>query len=420
MADDIHVAVVAPSGDHKSYRLRYVDPGPPRKQYWRNTKTTDERKARDLAAAWKLELKTGHVPAKAITGWDEFRTRYTEEYLASLAEKSRKAYATTMNHIERLMHPRKVSDLTTQALSRFAAQLRAEKKSEASIKSYLGTVQALLSWAKKMRLIAVVPELPAIKRAESGKEMKGRPISEAEFAKYLAAVESVVGAESASSWKHWLEGLWWSGLRLRESLILSWDNKSSLRLDYSGSRPMLAIPARLEKGKRNRLLPLAWEFCDFLARTPKEERSGLVFRLGPVACPVAKGGRTRNVDGQIDPDWVDRIACRVGKMSGVVVDDNGDGRLKYASPHDLRRAFGTRWALRVKPPVLMQMMRHSDIKTTMKYYVSLDHDDIAEAIWATRPTGCKGVDCSVSPKNGTQTTGTQENQKAAKRSGKKS
>ena len=39
----------------------------------------------------------------------------------------------------------------------------------------------------------------------------------------LAAVPGVVGAKAAASWKFWLEGLWWSGLRLTESLDLWWD-----------------------------------------------------------------------------------------------------------------------------------------------------------------------------------------------------
>jgi hypothetical protein len=39
----------------------------------------------------------------------------------------------------------------------------------------------------------------------------------------------------------------------------------------------------------------------------------------------------------------------------------------------------------VKPPVLKQMMRHTDISTTMKFYVELDTADIAAEIWASVP-----------------------------------
>ncbi len=55
---------------------------------------------------------------------------------------------------------------------------------------------------------------------------------------------------------------------------------------------------------------------------------------------------------------------------------------KYASAHDLRRSFGTRWAPRVKPATLQLLMRHKSIETTMKYYVCQDSDDVADELWA--------------------------------------
>jgi hypothetical protein len=88
------------------------------------------------------------------------------------------------------------------------------------------------------------------------------------------------------------------------------------------------------------------------------------------------------------------------RNSGVVV-NKADG--KYASAHDLCRAFGTRWAKRVMLAVLRRLMRHSSIQTTMAYYVDLDSADVADQLWAsygntpatgntvgnTRPDGAK-------------------------------
>jgi integrase len=56
---------------------------------------------------------------------------------------------------------------------------------------------------------------------------------------------------------------------------------------------------------------------------------------------------------------------------------------KFASAHDLRRSFGTRWAARVKPATLQLLMRHKSIETTMKYYVCQDSDDVADELWAS-------------------------------------
>jgi integrase len=62
--------------------------------------------------------------------------------------------------------------------------------------------------------------------------------------------------------------------------------------------------------------------------------------------------------------------------------DADDGmKRKYASAHDLRRAFGLRWSARVMPAVLQQLMRQESIETTMRYYVGRDADAVADVLW---------------------------------------
>jgi integrase len=61
-----------------------------------------------------------------------------------------------------------------------------------------------------------------------------------------------------------------------------------------------------------------------------------------------------------------RLVSEIGQKARVVV-DKASG--KFASAHDLRRSFGTRWAKLLMPAVLRQWMRHADIATTMAYYV---------------------------------------------------
>ena len=73
-----------------------------------------------------------------------------------------------------------------------------------------------------------------------------------------------------------------------------------------------------------------------------------------------------------------KLLVEVGKKAGVVVNPKTK---KCASAHDLRRAFGQRWATRVMPQILMQLMRHSDITTTMKYYVGSEAETTADVLW---------------------------------------
>jgi len=59
------------------------------------------------------------------------------------------------------------------------------------------------------------------------------------------------------------------------------------------------------------------------------------------------------------------------------------GSGKFASCHDFRRSFGTRWARRIMPAELKLLKRHSSIETAMKYYVGIEADDIAAGLWAS-------------------------------------
>ena len=76
-----------------------------------------------------------------------------------------------------------------------------------------------------------------------------------------------------------LNGLWLSGLRLDESIQLSWEIDDSFTIDLSGRHPRFRIYAEAEKGRQDRLLPMTPDFAEFVLRTPVGERSGPVFKL---------------------------------------------------------------------------------------------------------------------------------------------
>lgn len=212
----------------------------------------------------------------------------------------------------------------------------------------------------------------ALKRAKTYKKPKGRAPTDEEFKSMLAAIPGLVGKEYAASWKYFLEGLWWSGLRLAEALQLSWDRDEKLRIDFQGDKPVLRIPAELKKGHQDRLLPIAPEFAEQLLKTPERQRSGWVFN------PTVSGIRTE----RMRLDSVSRTISEIGKAADVVVHvDARTKRVKHASAHDLQRAFGDRWDLRVMPPILMQLMRHESIDTTMRFYVGRSVNATTEVFW---------------------------------------
>jgi hypothetical protein len=99
---------------------------------------------------------------------------------------------------------------------------------------------------------------------------------------------------------------------------------------------------------------------DFILATPEEKRRGLVFGITT--------SRSR----------VGRYISAIGKKANVVVDKQAK---RFATAHGLRRAFGTRRARKVKPHILMALMRHASITTTMSYYVREDAQDVANELW---------------------------------------
>ncbi|QDT73893.1 Phage integrase family protein [Lacipirellula limnantheis] len=240
--------------------------------------------------------------------------------------------------------------------------------------SYLAHLRAALNAAVEWGMLPRLPKIPKIKRGKGVKLMRGRAVTPVEFRAMLEATPAVVSEASAATWQFLLRGLWLSGLRLQEACLLHWDGYRGHTIDMDGKRPMFIIRGELEKGRQDRRLPMAPEFVALLATVPLEARSGPVFR------PQAKrrGGPTPSLHR------IGEVIAKIGEQAKVVVDaDPRTGEpTKFASAHDLRRAFGYRWAPRVMPAILQKLMRHASIQTTMQYYVNIEADDVANALWA--------------------------------------
>lgn len=355
--------------DRAQLVLRYEDPVTG-KQKTKSAGTTNPKDAARAAALWEAELRTGRNRQSAKITWDEFRERYEQEKLASLSEHTVASTATVFNHVERLIDPKNLLVLDEETLSHFQAQLRSSGIAETSIATHLRHLRAALNWAVKMKLLPASPLIAMPKRARTRKLMRGRPLTPTEFAAMLGAT-AAVRSHDAELWQHYLNGLWLSGLRLTESLILSWDEESPFTVDLSGRRPRFRIYGEAEKGGQDRYLPLTPDFAELLAQTPPKLQYGFVFPL--------TGDRRR----QYGSATVGRVVSEIGEKAGIVVNA---GKEKYASAHDLRRSFGTRWASKVKPATLQLLMRHESVETTMKYYVDQDADDVADLLWKQHQT----------------------------------
>jgi integrase len=381
-ADAIKVSVLFRKARNK-YFLQYRDPISGSK-VTRATDTRQRREADRLAAVWQDELnKVGQQRRFGNIDWQEFRTLYEEEHVASLADRTADKICGVLNVLEKMTNPRTLADVDENLLSRYQTKLRNNGRSDSTIKSHLAHIVAALSWAKSQRLIAEVPIVRKPKRAKkSTRTMKGRPLNDAEFEQLLAATSKVVTKGRVSkerkplivaSWKHLLQGMWWSGLRLSEAVDLHWTDRAHICVEgLETAAPMFWIPDYAQKSHEDELLPMAPEFVEFLRAIPPGQRSGFVFNPQP---------RRNRYGDRLAAHHVGRTVAAIGESEEVKVRDD-QGKVKFASAHDLRRSFGDRWSTRVMPPTLQKLMRHDEIQTTMRYYVGRDAEAVASVVWA--------------------------------------
>ena len=353
----------------------------------KKTRSTGKDRRRDaerVAGQWEKELNEGTFYGKRQrVEWATFRERYESEVAAGLAPKTRQKLGTVFNAVERIINPRVLAALDARQLSRLVEGWRAEKLAESSIKGNLAHLQSALNWAHRQGMLHAPPRVEMPTRTAG---MKGRPITGEEFERMLNSVTRALAVKQSSragnvcsllpdretveSWRHLLRGLWLSGLRIGEAMRLHWTEDRELCVDFSGRRPMFRIKADAHKSGKDCTLPMAPEFAQWLAETPEDQRTGFVFNPQP-----------RRGTGRLRADSTSDIIVAIGKAANVKVAENARRRVKYASAHDLRRAFGFRWAMRVMPPILQQLMRHESINTTMAFYVGRNAEATADVLW---------------------------------------
>jgi integrase len=227
-----------------------------------------------------------------------------------------------------------------------------------------------MAWAVSVGMLPAVPKM-ATPKGSRGRKMKGGALVGEQFDRMLEAVPKIRPNDSAE-WVRYLTGLWLSGLRLRESVALSWDDSAPFAVDLTSRHPRLRIKGESQKSGQDQLLPLTPDFGEFLLATPEAERHGRVFRLNDRRV-------TSDACLPMGAHFIGAVVAQIGEKAGVIV--NACDR-KFASAHDLRRTFATRWARRVAPAILQKLMRHASIQTTMGFYVDLDVDEMADELWA--------------------------------------
>jgi integrase len=310
------------------------------------------------------------------TGWAAFKERYRKDHLSGLAPKTQEAFTTATTMLERLCRFEAIEDITADLLVRFAGKLRAAGKAEATVDAYRSHILAALSWAASIKMIRSVPVLPRVRRARNGTQSRGRPLTREEIERMAICLPEIVGERFAKRWAWNIEALSRSGMRLGETFQLHWEPGDWHYIDrLDAHRPRLVISAASEKGFRDRILPITPDFAAQLRDVPRSRRRGRVIKW------VLSRGETNCMK------TVSKRISAIGTAAGVVVGTRADGSNQFASAHDFRRTFALRWAPQVMPIVLKDLMRHSSLETTLRYYVGLNADRMGDALWSTAESG---------------------------------
>lgn len=320
----------------------------------RHTKTAPPtmRQAEREAAQVEGELRGGQTVG--AVPWTEFLTAARRQWLSCQSGAYRALVETAVASFEKHVGaPRDTKQITSQKLAEWHRKLSAAGRSPETIRSYTRHICSLLNKGGGAAGIPISAPKYAVPNGHRCSHMRNKPASQSDYEAMLEAADRVRNGDAAA-WRRLISVQFLGGLRLSEGLCLSWD-KPPIQIDLTGGRrPRLLFYAEGQKARRDEYCPMSPEFHDWLQTLPPGQQTG---RVCGVTCQM------QHASAKIR---------EIAREAGVNV-----------TAHDLRRSFGTRWAMKVKPAVLMRMMRHRNIETTMRYYVDIDSDDIADQIWGT-------------------------------------
>lgn len=360
--------VVRDKGGRHNLTLCYRDPDTGR-EVTKSAKTRDRREAERAAGLWEQELLD--FRGKDGTGWDYFRRRFEDEHLAAKGKRTKQSYSVALNTFRRLCPVDRISLVTTGLFSQFQAALLNEGKPLTTIQTYMGHMRSALNWAAYVGLLRNAPKVK-VPRPGKRKWMKGRPLTIAEHRKMLRACR--IRGSDAKEWQRFLELLWLSGMRLEEAVTLSWDEPPVMVDLDTGMYPQILFYADGQKSNEDEAMPMPPDLAAWLEKIKPH------WRRGPVVNLVGQHGK-----GKLTAPAVGQIITEIGEAAGITV----NAKSKWASAHDYRRSFGTRWAGKVRPMTLQKMMRHKEFTTTLKYYVGIESEDVGAELWhKKRPKKC--------------------------------
>lgn len=284
--------------------------------------------------------------------WSDFSQEYQSKILASRRPNTQTVYRVAMSHLERLVKPKGVAQITTSVIDDYISKRSRErgekpgsKVSPATINNELRVFRAMLRKAKQWKYVRELPEFSMVKELSKAK----RWVTEDDFALIYQACEVArkpFGLPYPASrwWEAFITFGFLTGWRKGEILSLLWED-----IDLDNGRVMTR--GEDNKGGRDEWTPLHPLVIEHVSALKSFSREVFSWPHGD----------------RLIWDQFHAIQKHAGISLPCSAKHEHSESCHFYGFHDLRRAFATVTAKKIDAKVLQSLMRHKSYSTTLRY-----------------------------------------------------
>lgn len=331
------------------FRLRAFRASNPNKILWeRASRGRTRREALKEATAIEAGIAESDICAMLGQGvrlpgtnsWQEVASAYKDEVVGHNHPSTWSAFKACEKALE-LTNLRLIDHFNSGHVFRIKQLWERQGYSPATISTYMRSLRAFMKWAHANGYKVHAP--PPIKAAAT--EARCRGVTPEQY--HLMRV-------AAKEYQWVIDVLWLSNLRIGEIPHVTWDYPGELWMDLANLRWHVGeMKGKISKYKT---FPIPPDFAEWVQNHwSRQEGERYVFP---------------RMDYQ-------KLVAKIGRRAGCIVGVKSNGRAKFASSHDFRRALAERWAPVLMPAELQVLMRHANFATTLRYYLHLDGDAVA-------------------------------------------
>ena len=340
--DRINVWVQRQAG-RKLLRLQWHDPESGRRKS-KSAGTDDPAFAETARADLECMLNRGLHDEPSKLSWDRFREQYEAEKVSGDGKSNRERALSVLESFETTMRPKRIGDVTERTPSAYSVKLRERNLKPTTIKVHLTYLKVMLRWAADQHILprapkVIMPKIP--KGANKAKIRAAARITTEEF-------ERLLSASPNDGWRLLIAFAWHCGMRRREARSVG-----GAHVDMDGH--LIGIPSN----KGGDMSAQAFITPDLDAMLQEMFPDGIP--SGPLVKAV--------------PNQPERISMQFSAIAAKA-SVKGNGKDGYCTLHDLRRNYGSRWAVKVPAQVLRGMMRHATLTTTFDFYAETESQTV--------------------------------------------